>query len=87
MPSGYCSPSLTTTSERLRRSDRIPADRNGSKITHNRTGDGTHSRVTDRNETDPLRREMCHRRRHGALDDELKKTRYSSKLHDGDGIL
>lgn len=69
-PSSYRGPSMTGTGERFRRSERVPASRDGYSTTHTRTGDGIRSRLTSRKKSAPLRKERGRRHRYEAPDDE-----------------
>lgn len=52
----------------------------GRKTMRNRTGNGSHNGLRDREKITPFRREVYHRHSHGALDDEGEKGSRTEKL-------
>lgn len=75
----YRSPSKTSTGERLKRSERVSANRDGHRATPNRSGSQSQDRVTRKKASALLRKEvsLCHR--YGPLENKNERRRSTAK--------
>lgn len=80
-PSGYRSLSLAVTGERLSRSDRIPINGTGDKITYSPTGSGSRNEQKERARIAVLRRQVCHRYCNRVPDQDGKEERHGPVVH------